>query len=645
MRHALSHPLVFPRALFILPGLLSGSDPASAAQTILSWDAVPGASGYKLYYGTHSRDYGITPLAVTAQADATTATAAPLDPGQTYYFAVTAYDANGGESPYSNEVSATLPGTVASFSVNPPSALGSTGTPFTFQDTSVGNIVQRAWALGDGATASTASVSKNYAAPGTYTVTLKVTASDGGSGTAQRTITVASPSTAAFSAAPTSGTAPLTVRFSDASTGATAWNWQFGDGTGSMERNPQHTYQPGTYTVTLQTSGPVGRVATLTKTGYIQVAAPSGNSGGGGLVAAYGFDETSGATAADASGQGNPGAVTGATWTAAGHYGGALSFNGANNWVTVGDSPSLDLNGTLTLEAWVYPATAMSGSKTVAVKANGGGKVYWLRANNISGHPEGGIQQSGGPLRTEGTSPLSPQQWSHLAMTYDGAQETLYVNGQAVSTQTLSGPILTSGGALLIGGQPGGGYGAFFQGILDELRIYNRALSPAEIARDAKTPIASPVPAPLLGDNALFDLSDSDPQGEAEAFQTVAKQTGTLGTLRLYLDAGSTATDLVAGVYDDQGGHPGRLLAQGRLNTPQAGAWNTVALPAAQVGAGRPYWIAVLGVQGDLAFRVSPSTTIPMESCADTGLNALPEAWTTGRVWPNGKMAAYVVGR
>src|SRR5262245_56234880 len=78
-----------------------------------------------------------------------------------------------------------------------------------------------------------------------------------------------------------------------------------------------------------------------------------------GLVAAYGFEEGSGTTAKDRSGSGNAGSLSGATWTSAGRFGGALSFNGHSSWVTVADAASLDLRSALTLEAWVKP-TAMS---------------------------------------------------------------------------------------------------------------------------------------------------------------------------------------------------------------------------------------------------------------------------------------------
>src|SRR5438445_12710508 len=80
-----------------------------------------------------------------------------------------------------------------------------------------------------------------------------------------------------------------------------------------------------------------------------------------GLVAAYSFDAGVGSTLADRSGNGNSGVISGASWTAAGKYGGALSFNGSSRWVTVADASSLDLSHGMTLEAWVEPRAVECG--------------------------------------------------------------------------------------------------------------------------------------------------------------------------------------------------------------------------------------------------------------------------------------------
>jgi PKD repeat protein len=83
------------------------------------------------------------------------------------------------------------------------------------------------------------------------------------------------PPTASFTASPTSGTAPLSVQFTDTSTGSpTAWSWSFGDGTASTAQNPTHTYtSPGTYTATLTASNSSGSSNPATRT--ITVTAPT----------------------------------------------------------------------------------------------------------------------------------------------------------------------------------------------------------------------------------------------------------------------------------------------------------------------------------------------------------------------------------
>ncbi|MDP9492145.1 MAG: hypothetical protein M3P42_08130, partial [Actinomycetota bacterium] len=87
-----------------------------------------------------------------------------------------------------------------------------------------------------------------------------------------------------------------------------------------------------------------------------------------GLVAAYGFDEASGPTAIDVSGNGNAGTLSGPTRSAAGRFGAALSFDGTNDAVVVADSASLDLTSGMTVEAWVRPTVLGTKWRTVLAK-------------------------------------------------------------------------------------------------------------------------------------------------------------------------------------------------------------------------------------------------------------------------------------
>ncbi|HWQ63398.1 MAG TPA: PKD domain-containing protein [Methanospirillum sp.] len=198
-------------------------------------------------------------------------------------------------------------GIIADFSANPTS--GATPLTVKFTDLSAGNPTMWVWDFGDGPIPmdandsniscasgncnSIANPTHTYRAPGTYTVTL--TASNRqSSDTKVKTgyITVGStPSFKAdFTAAPTSGPAPLTVQFTDLTTGnPTMWNWDFGDGPIPMSAtdanvscasgncnsiaNPKHTYShDGVYTVTLRASNQYGNSDTQVKQAYITVS-------------------------------------------------------------------------------------------------------------------------------------------------------------------------------------------------------------------------------------------------------------------------------------------------------------------------------------------------------------------------------------
>ena len=76
--------------------------------------------------------------------------------------------------------------------------------------------------------------------------------------------------------------------------------------------------------------------------------------------------------------------------------------------------------------------------------------------------------------------------WTHLAVTYDGATLRLYVNGVQVSSRAQTGNLVTSANPLQIGGDSI--YGQYFQGTIDEVRIYNQALSPSEIQATCRRP-------------------------------------------------------------------------------------------------------------------------------------------------------------
>ena len=204
-----------------------------------------------------------------------------------------------------------------------------------------------------------------------------------------------------------------------------------------------------------------------------------------GLVGAWGFNETTGTTVADVSGNANTGTVTGATRSTAGRFGGALSFDGVNDSVLVADANSLDLRTSMTLSAWVRPTTG-GGWRTVLLKEQPGQLVYALYSSTDNNRPSAHVYTTG-DMALGGPSVLPANTWSHLAMTWDGLTSRLYVNGTQVASGALAGTAALSASPLRIGGNSV--WGEWFAGLIDEVRIYNRALSGAEIATDRDTAI------------------------------------------------------------------------------------------------------------------------------------------------------------
>ena len=206
-------------------------------------------------------------------------------------------------------------------------------------------------------------------------------------------------------------------------------------------------------------------------------AAPAAHAQSNGLVAAYGFEEPSGTSAVDSSGAGNTGTLAGPTRSSAGRFGSALSFNGSGARVNVNDSASLDLAVGMTLEAWVKP-TAVTDWRTVLLKERPGGLAYALYSSSDNNRPMAEIAASNGG-DTRGTAGLASGVWTHVATTYDGATLRLYIDGTQVSSRAISGALALSAGALRIGGNAV--WGEYFSGLIDEVRVYERALSAAEI--------------------------------------------------------------------------------------------------------------------------------------------------------------------
>src|SRR5262249_11718354 len=179
-----------------------------------------------------------------------------------------------------------------------------------------------------------------------------------------------------------------------------------------------------------------------------------------GLVAYWKFDEGSGTTVSDSSGNGNTGTlINGPLWTA-GRVGNALFFDGIDDNVTVPDSNSLDLSNSFTLSAWVNPVSTFTDFRSILVK----NYTYYLYASVAGycgdGSPLGGFDMGAAQTICQ-PSPLPINTWTHLAVTYNGSTLTFYRDGVAITTSTVSGTFSPTTGTLQIGGSQ---FGEYFKG-------------------------------------------------------------------------------------------------------------------------------------------------------------------------------------
>ncbi len=277
--------------------------------------------------------------------------------------------------------------------------------------------------------------------------------------------------------------------------------------------------------------------------GYSDVVSAASSPATGGLVAAWGFNEGAGTGAVDLSGLANVGAINGAAWTGQGKFGGGMAFNGSTSEVDVPDAPSLDLAAAMTVEAWVKPAAA-SPSWTAIVHKNTD-RYYLMASSDTNGLPAIGATFTSGNLNVFGTQTLPVGVWSHLAGTYDGTRLRLYLNGTQVATTPRTVPLTTSSQPLTIGADV---YGEFFQGTLDEIRIYNRALSATEIQSDMAVPVQNGVvqftltKAPVTGAIALGWI-DSAATGVYRVRRATGPAPADFATATCWVVSGTSFTD------------------------------------------------------------------------------------------------------
>lgn len=244
-------------------------------------------------------------------------------------------------------------------------------------------------------------------------------------------------------------------------------------------RSGDRVLASATYSATVLADAPVS---------YWRVGETSGtvaaDSGAGGNNGAY----TGGYT------QGVPGAITGDTDT-------AVAFDGKTGYVTVPDNANLDITGDITIEAWAKPASLSGATGTVLQKGNSsssGGPGWQYRVSVTSANRWKGILYVGSANYeiVDTVDALSVSRWDYLVLERSGSTLTFYVNGVSVGSLAISGATNVTTGALAFG--RAGSYAKYyFNGRVDEVAIYNKALSLTQI-QNHLTAATSATPTPTV---------------------------------------------------------------------------------------------------------------------------------------------------
>jgi len=241
-----------------------------------------------------------------------------------------------------------------------------------------------------------------------------------------------------------------------------------------------------------------------------------------GLVAYYKFDEGAGDIVYDSSGNGNDGRIVGAVWTL-GKIGNALKFDGKDDYVVVSDSPSLRVQS-FTLAAWIYITKRpyQHGTQHSAIinklhYLSGCSKGYKLQFNHPTSTNDHLTVSLGDSVAQRflidynSKEDLTLYQWHHIAATYDGSTTRLYIDGKLKCISNTGRYIIVHDETpLVIGSEYFATSIVKFNGVIDEVRIYNRALSNNEIKALAQSSY-------IIIDRTFV----SDERADVESTQTV----------------------------------------------------------------------------------------------------------------------------
>lgn len=349
------------------------------------------------------------------------------------------------------------------------------------------------------------------------------------------------------------------------------------------------------------------------------------------MLGYWDFEEGSGTTANDRSGNNYTGTITGAASYTSGILGGALDFGGSN-YVSIPSGITFALNNSFSVCAW-FKYDSGTGSKTITGKNNSeegygilqvdrtNGKVFWTAIRDAGDFAFRGSSASGGV--TAGT-------WNFACGTYDGSDTiggvTLYVNGTEDFTVSHNYPELTDGFTIsdpfLIGGNNGAGS---FDGSIDEVRVYSRVLSSGEVSslyNEKKAKINASQVGKLTSGLVGYWTFDGADMNATQALDKAGSNNGTLsGTTKPSPAVGKVGQGLN---FNGSTSYIDVLGITSAINPPfSIGAWIKLnSVPSANK--------VIVAKSGSLAMRATATTIECVDSNTGRG-PVMAQTWSTGQ--------------
>ncbi len=215
-----------------------------------------------------------------------------------------------------------------------------------------------------------------------------------------------------------------------------------------------------------------------------------------------------------------------------------LDFDGVNDLVIIPVKPNLNISSAITIETWIYP-TKGSGIQNVISKSSGTSntgyifpRTYGSAINNSAWknldfllyiNSSTGWQTLSVPYTTDPSGLYKLNQWHHVAATYDGSEMRIYIDGILKGSKIFYGTIIVNNNPLAIGGHPG--FTEYFRGRVDEVKIWNRALSQCEIANNMNCELGL-IPAPT-GLAAYYKFNRGNINSDNTALTQLADESST----------------------------------------------------------------------------------------------------------------------